>query len=129
MATKEPLIWLMINDEPTPQPRYPGGYTPVYSDFDSSNSQRNEVAVLRRQCIRKDVVSPKFKWRIQTVELNKLLNMITPERLNVKIYDPKLMGFREFVGYAQATRQPELVAAGEKYEDCWWDFECSFIEY
>lgn len=129
MAGKEPLVWLIIDGETAPPPRYPGGYSPVYSDFDSGNSKRSEAGVLRRQCIRKDVVSPKFKWRIKTAELKKLLNMITPERLSVKIYDPKLMGFREFTGYAQATRQPELVSSGEKYEDCWWDFECSFIEY
>lgn len=123
------LVWLIINGEPAPPPRYPNGYMPVYSDFDSKNSQRNEVAKLHRQRIRADVVSPKFSWRIQTAALSRLLNLITPEKLNVKIYDPKLMDFREFTGYAQATRQPTLVLAGEKYEDCWWDFECSFIEY
>ena len=128
MAAKE-LIWLMINNQSTPQPRYPGGYSPVYSDFDSKNSQRNEIAKLHRRVIRTDVVSPKFSWRIQTIALNKLLNMIKPAKLNVKIYDPMLLGFREFVGYAQATRQPTLVLAGNTYEECWWDFECSFIEY
>ncbi|MCM1168216.1 MAG: hypothetical protein NC401_19700 [Ruminococcus sp.] len=129
MAKNEPLVWLTIDGKAAPQPRYPNGYTPVYSDFDSGNSKRNEAAVLRRQCIRKNVVSPKFSWRIQTKALHDLLNMISPERLNVKIYDPMLMDFREFTGYAQATRQPTLVAAGETYADCWWDFECSFIEY
>lgn len=126
---KTELTWLEIDGKPTPPPRYPGGYIPVYSDFDTNSSKRNELAQLKRQCVRKDVVSPKFKWRIRTRELNRLLNMITPEKLNVKIYDPKRMGFRTFVGYAQATRQPELVFPGETYEDSWWDFECSFIEY
>lgn len=123
------LVWLMINDVPAPEPKYPGGYSPVYSDFDSNDSKRNEVGTLHRQVIRTDVVSPKFSWRIQTAALNKLLNMIKPAKLNVKIYDPMRLGFREFVGYAQATRQPSLLLPGKTYEDCWWDFECSFIEY
>ena len=126
MATTEPLIWLVIDDEPAPTPK---GFTPVYSDFDSKNSQRNEVAKLRRECIRKGVVSPKFTWRIQTKDLNKLLNMIVPTKLAVKFYDPMTRQMHEFTGYAQATRQPSLVLQGEKYDDCWWDFECSFIEY
>lgn len=125
MASKD-LIWIVIDGVTAPTPK---GFTPVYSDFDSKNSQRNEVAKLHRQRIRAGVVSPKFTWRIQTKDLNKLLKMIVPERLNVKFYDPMTMAMHEFTGYAQATRQPTLVLAGEKYEDCWWDFECSFIEY
>lgn len=129
MATTEPLVWLIINDELAPTPKYPGGFTPVYSVFDSPNSKRNEVAVLKRERIRKNVVSPKFAWRIQTEQLHKLLNMLDPDSLNVKFYDPKMMTMHEFTGYAQATLQPTLALPGKTYEDCWWDFECSFIEY
>lgn len=129
MAVTEPLVWLIINDEIAPTPRCPNGYTPVYSDFDTPNSKRNEVAFLKRECIRRNVVSPKFAWRIKTPELSKLLNMIDHDSLNVKIYDLMTMAMREFTGYAQATRQPSLVLQGKTYKDCWWDFECSFIEY
>lgn len=126
MAQNVPLVWLMINDVLAPTPK---GFTPVYSDFDTPNTKRNEVAVLKRECIRKGVVSPKFTWRIQTEALSKLLKMIVPEKLNVKFYDPMTMELHEFTGYAQATRQPSLVLQGKTYAECWWDFECSFIEY
>lgn len=126
MAATAPLVWLIINDEPAPTPNK---FTPVYSDFDTPNSKRNEVAVLKRECIRQNVVSPKFTWRIQTEQLSKLLKMIKPVSLNVKFYDPMTKTMHEFIGYAQATRQPSLVLQGKTYADCWWDFECSFIEY
>lgn len=120
------LIWLRIDGETAPTPK---AFTPVYADFDSENSTRNEVGYLTRERIRAGQVSPKFSWRIKTADLNKLLNMIENEHLSVTYFDPKENGMKTFDGYAQATRQPTLALWGENYADCWWDFECSFIEY
>lgn len=83
MAAKD-LIWIVINGVTAPTPK---GFMPVYSDFDSMNSQCNEIAVLHRQRIRAGVVSPKFTWRIQTKELNKLPKMIVPKKFSAKFYD------------------------------------------
>lgn len=122
------LIFLQIDGKTPPTPR---DLTPVYADFDSDNSTRNEAGYLIRECIRQGQVSPKFTWRITTKQLNELLNMIKPEKLQVAFYDPMTMDLHEFTGYAQATRQPKLVTNQQvkDYESLLWDFECSFIEY
>jgi hypothetical protein len=125
------LVWLKIDGVKTPTPK---SFTPVYSDFDSDNSLRDETGYLSRECIRSSQVAPKFEWVINTKDLKKLLNMIKNEHLQVTFFDPMMLGdenggMHTFDGYAQATRQPKLVLQKEKYEDCMWSFECSFIEY
>lgn len=120
------LVWLKIDDKLMPTP---SKFTPVYSDFDSDSSARNEVGYLTRQRIRAGQVAPKFKWVINTVKLNTLLNAIVNEHLSVTYFDPKEMALKTFDGYAQATRQPTLVLQKDSYAECMWEFECSFIEY
>lgn len=120
------LVWLQIDGELMPTP---SEFTPVYADFDSDSSTRNEIGYLTRQVIRTGQVSPKFKWTINTKQLSYLLKAISNEHLSVTYFDPKEMALKTFDGYAQATRQPKLVLQKDTYGACLWSFECSFIEY
>ena len=120
------LVWVKVNGAALPTPT---SFTPVYSDFDSPDSERDETGVLKRTVIRKGQVAPKYKWILNTVELSKLLEMIEPTTLDVEYYDPKERGWKSFKGYAQATRQPKLFRQRASFDECQWEIEISFIEY
>lgn len=120
------LVWVKVNGTALPTPKE---FTPVYSDFDSSDSVRDETGYLRRTVIRTGQVAPKYKWILNTKELSDLLNLIEPEKLNVEYYDPKKRAWTSFVGYAQATRQPKMFRQRETFDACLWEIEISFIEY
>ena len=55
--------------------------------------------------------------------------MIDSTTLEVTYYDLLTKAPVTFTGYPQATRQPQLVLQRDTYDECLWDFECSFIEY
>jgi hypothetical protein len=126
MADEEKLSWLKINGEEAPTPRE---WTVVDSDFDSDYSVRDEVGMLHRTVIRTNQHSPKFKWRIQGKELSKLLKMINSTSLQVTYYDLVTKQPITITAYPQTTRQPKLIRQHSTYDACWWEFECSFIEY
>lgn len=126
------LTYLMIDGVKMPTP---SKYTPVYSDFDSDDSARDETGILHRTCIRMGQSAPKFKWQnITTTDLNKIL-LATKDKVSMQItyFDPLYYAengtLHEFTGYVQATRQPEMTLQAEKYEDIRWTIELSFIEY
>ena len=127
------LIYLQIDGVTLPAP---SSYTAVYSDFDSDDSTRNEVAFLNRNVIRTDHSAPKFKWHnVTTTVLNQILKAAYgKEQLQVTYFDPLYYALNggalhTFTGYIQATRQPTMTLQAERYEDILWDFEASFIEY
>lgn len=121
------LVWLEIDGETPPTP---SSFEPVYSDFDSDNSKRNEAGYLHRTVIRKGQVSPKFTWKaLTTLQLNQILTMIEPDHLQVTFYDPKTLRLKTIDAYAQATRQPKLIRSRNTYDECLWSLELSFIEY
>lgn len=114
----------------------PSKYTPVYSDFDSDDSVRNEVGVLSRNCIRQGQVAPKFKWQnITTETLGVILKAIDGKvSMEVTFFDPLYYvknngAMHTFTGYVQATRQPEMTLQAERPEDIRWTIELSFIEF
>lgn len=134
MADKTPLVWLEINGVPTGKEEdklpIPNSFVPVYSNFDSDDSSRDETGYLHRKVIRKGQVAPKFTWKITTDRLSFLLNAIDADVLEVRFFDPKKNALSEVKScYAQATQQPKLVLQKDTYKDCLWEFECSFIEY
>lgn len=126
------LTYLMIDGVRMPTP---SAYTPVYSDFDSEDSVRDESGRLNRTCIRFQQFAPKFKWQnITTTDLNKILVAVKGKAsMTVACFDPVWYaqngGLHEFTGYVQATRQPEMTLQAERYEDIRWTIELSFIEY
>lgn len=120
------LVWVKINGKDLPTPTE---FTPVYSDFDSSDSVRNEVGYLNRTIIRRGQVAPKYKWILNGLELSNLLKTIEPDTLDVEYYDPKERAWKQFKGYAQATRTPKMFRQHNTFDTCLWEFECSFIEY
>lgn len=117
---------LKINGVEAPTPRE---WTVVDSDFDSDDSVRDETAHLHRTVIRRKHHAPKYKWRLKAKDLSKLLNMIDDTTLEVTYYDLLTRKQITFTGYPQATRQPKLVLQRSTYDECIFDFECSFIEY
>ena len=120
------LSWIKINGEEAPTPRE---WTIVDSDFDSDDSTRDEAGVLHRTVIRRNQHAPKFKWRLKGKDMSKLLQMINSTSLQVTYYDLLTKAPVTFTGYPQATRQPKLLLQKDSYDECWWEFECSFIEY
>ena len=126
MADLEKLSWLKINGTEAPTPTE---WTVVDSDFDSDDSVRDETGFLHRTVIRKKQHAPKYKWRLNGKNLSKLLKMIDDTTLEVTYYDLLTKKLITFTGYPQATRQPKLVLQRKTYDECIWDFECSFIEY
>lgn len=117
---------LKINGVEAPMPKQ---WTTVDSDFDSDDSVRDEAGVLHRKVIRRNHHAPKFKWRLKGKDLSRLLNMINADSLQVTYFDLLTLSEITFTGYAQATRQPELVLSKAMPQESWFDFECSFIEY
>lgn len=126
MAETEKLSWIKIYNEELPTPTE---WAVVDSDFDSDDSVRDETGYLHRTVIRRNHHAPKFKWRLTGKELSRLLNLIDETTLQVTYYDLLTKKPITFTGYAQATRQPKLVLQKRTYDECIWDFECSFIEY
>lgn len=120
------LSWLKINGVEAPTPCE---FTPIDSDFDSDDSERDETGVLHRTVIRRSQHAPKFKWKLSGKELAVLLKMIDATSLQVTYFDIKTQQLITFTGYPQATRQCKLLLQAETYNDCLWEFECSFIEY
>ena len=120
------LSWLKINGVEAPTPRE---CTVVDSDFDRDDSVRDETGRLNRTVIRTNQHAPKFKWRLKGSDMSKLLKMINSTSLQITYYNLLTKAPITFTGYPQATRQPKLVLQGDTYDNCWWDFECSFIEY
>lgn len=120
------LVWVKVNGEALPTP---AEFTPVYSDFDSSDSVRDETGYLKRTVIRTGQVAPKYKWILDGIKLSDLLNKIEPSTLAVEYYDPKSRAWKSFTGYAQATRQPKLIRQRDTFDQCLWEIEISFIEY
>ena len=126
MADIEKLSWLKINGVEAPTPRE---WTVVDSDFDSDDCVRDETAHLHRTVIRRKHHAPKYKWRLKAKDLSKLLNMIDDTTPEVTYYDLLTRKQITFTGYPQATTQPKLVLQRSTYDECIFDFECSFIEY
>ena len=120
------LVWVKVNGTALPTPTE---FTPVYSDFDSDDSKRNEAGFLNRTVIRKGQVAPKYKWILDGKQLSDLLKLIEPTTLTVEYYDLKERAWKTFTGYAQATRQPKLFRQRETFDACLWELEISFIEY
>ena len=120
------LVWVKVNGTTLPTPKE---FTPVYSDFDSDDSKRDETGYLKRTVIRKGQVSPKYKWILDGKQLSDLLNLIAPSELQVEFYDPWKRAWITFTGYAQATRQPKMFRPRETFDACLWELEISFIEY
>ena len=55
--------------------------------------------------------------------------MIDSEKLEVSYFDLKTKKMITFTGYPQATQSVRMVLQASTYDECWFDFECSFIEY
>lgn len=114
----------------------PSKYTPVYADFDSDDSKRDEVGKLHRNCIRSGQVSPEYKWQnITTEALGTILTAVDgKDTMQVTFFDPlyyvKNKGaLHTFTGYVQATRQPEMTLPAENPLEARWTVELSFIEF
>ena len=126
MAALEKLTFLKINGVEAPTP---SEWTVVDSDFDSDDSVRDETGFLHRTVIRRKQHAPKYKWRLTGKKLSELLKMIDSATLSVTYYDLTTKKPVTISCYPQATRQPKLVLQRSTYDECIWDFECSFIEY
>ena len=123
------IIWLKIDGVKMPTP---SGFSPTYSDFDSSSSTRSETGVLKREVIRKNVHSPSFDFILQTPDLRTLMTAIKPDKISVEYADPTSETGVTTISeaYAQATRTVKTV--NPYYSDiskCWWSVSLTFIEY
>ena len=126
MAELEKLSFLRINGVEAPTPRT---WSAVDSTFDSDDSVRDETGYLNRTVIRRNQHAPKFSWRLRGKDLSQLLNLIDSEKLEISYFDLKTKKMITFTGYPQATRSVKMVLQASTYDECWFDFECSFIEY
>lgn len=130
MPDAETASILMINGVEAPTP---ADFLPTYSDQDSENSKRSETAVLTREIVRTNLRSHSFRWKLQTPDMRKLLNMVLPARLTVRFFDlyaPADSPYTEFIGYASPTRTVKLLKwEPNAPEQSWWEIQLDFIEY
>lgn len=121
------VTYFAINGTEMP---FPSEYEFSSSDFDGEGATRSETGYLIRDVVRTDVMSPTFTWRLQTADMNTLLNAIKPAQLQITITDPSAAnGTRTFTGYAQSTRKVKLIRNATSVSEMWWEFSCQFTEY
>lgn len=111
----------------------PSNFTPVYSDYDSDSAGRSETMVMNRDIIRTNLKSPKYEWKLQTPEMRKLLKLVQPEKITVRIYDLYAEAenpYTEYDCYCSTTRTVTLLKWNPADpEQSWWQIQLEFIEY
>ena len=120
----------MINGEEAPTP---SNFNPVYSDYDSNNAGRSETMVMNRDVVRTNLKSPKYEWKLKTPDMRKLLKMVEPERITVRIFDLYKEAsdpYSEYECYCSPTRNiTSLKWDPVNPEESWWQVQLEFIEY
>lgn len=111
----------------------PSNFNPVYSDYDSSNAGRSETMVMNRDVVRTNLKSPKYEWKLKTPDMRKLLKMVQPEKITVRVFDlyaDVATPYTEYECYCSPTRNITLLKWDPvNPEESWWQVQLEFIEY
>ena len=119
----------MISIDGTMLPN-PTKYQVGMSDLDSSDTTRNEAGVLVRNRVRQGVTKIELSFTLQGRLAAEVLNLVTPDKVHVEYYDPRVFAPREIDAYVgDRSSNMEVFTPGMNIEDIWWNISFNLIEY
>lgn len=115
------MTFLKIGGIEMPNP-IPGGYSVTQADLDSSNSNRTETGVLKRERIRAGMYKIGCKWRVNSKDMATILSAISAETFTVEFYFGALVTAEMYAG------DKSLDLLMYKSGGDLWDVSCNLIE-